>query len=177
MNRMKNLGALDFLKARSLAAKSAEVEELRAANTGATNLLDLIDDLGVKGEDTLDALAEAHLANGKAALRSVIAGNHDTFKCLEALFIAFLDLDLHAHCVAGDERRQVCAVQLVGKALHDWMDRHCSFLQLISELLVYMKLRVSAGVRCAFHATKTESSDGGKLFTSRHYARVSDCCS
>src|SRR5271169_5709840 len=134
-------GALDFFEAGGFAAESAEVEELGAADLGRADFLDLVDDLGVEGKDALDALAEAHFADGEAALRAVFAGNHDAFKCLEALFIAFLDLDLHAHSVAGDEGRQVCTVQLFGKALHNGMNRHCSFLLMNSELLVYMKTK------------------------------------
>src|SRR5579862_2641284 len=137
----EGLGALDFLEAGGFAAESAEVEELGAAHLGGADFLDLVDDLGVEGEDALDTLAEAHLADSEAALRTVFAGDHDAFKCLEALFIAFFNLDLHAHCVAGDEGRQVRAVQLFGKALHDWMNRHCSFLLMNSELLVYMKIK------------------------------------
>src|SRR5277367_611528 len=57
------LGTLDFFEARSLAAKSAQVKELGAANLCRANLLHLVDDLGVEGEDALHAMAEAHLAN------------------------------------------------------------------------------------------------------------------
>ena len=60
--------AIHFLQAGSLAAQSADVEELGAAHLVAADLLDLVDHLGVEGEDALDALAEAHLAHGKGAL-------------------------------------------------------------------------------------------------------------
>src|SRR5579875_973809 len=65
-------GALDdplhFAETGSLAAEAAEIEELGAAHLVGANLLDLVDNLGVVREDALDALAEAHLANGKGAL-------------------------------------------------------------------------------------------------------------
>jgi|HubBroStandDraft_1064217.scaffolds.fasta_scaffold343109_2 hypothetical protein len=41
------LGALDFFETGGLAAQSTQVEELGAANACRTNLLNLVDDLGV----------------------------------------------------------------------------------------------------------------------------------
>ena len=99
--------AFDLAQTGSLAAQTAQVEELGAADLVAANLLDLVDDLGVVGEDALDALAEAHLANGKGALGSLAAGDHNAFKRLKTLFFAFLDLDLNANLVAGGELREI----------------------------------------------------------------------
>src|SRR5271165_143979 len=136
------LGPLDFLEARSLAAKSAQVEELGAANLGRANLLHLVDDLGVEGEDALNAMAEAHLANREAALRPILAGDDNTFEGLEAFFIAFRDLDLHAYRIPCRKRGKVGPIEFFCKPLHYWMNRHSTFLALDSELLVYTEIRV-----------------------------------
>ncbi len=98
-------GAGDFLESSRFATETAEVEELGAADFVGANLLDLIDDLGVVGEDALDALAEAHLANGEGTLCALAACDDHAFEGLEALFLAFLDLDLDANGVAGCEFR------------------------------------------------------------------------
>jgi hypothetical protein len=98
-------GALDLAQTSSLAAQTAQVKQLRTANLVRPNLLDLIDNLRVVGEDALDALAEAHLANGKGTLRAFAARNHHALKRLETLFLAFTNLDLYANGVAGGELR------------------------------------------------------------------------
>src|SRR6185437_10458066 len=67
-----------------------------------------IDDARVDGEDALDAMAEADLADGDALTHSaVVAGDHDAFKGLEALFVAFLDLYVDADGVAGAKLRHI----------------------------------------------------------------------
>src|ERR1035438_7010131 len=80
--------AIYFLQTGSLAAKPAVVEQLGAANLVAANLLDLVDNLRIEREDTFHALAEAHLANGKGALRAAIDGDHQAFKGLQTFFFA-----------------------------------------------------------------------------------------
>ena len=121
-NERELRGASYFLEAGSLAAEVAEVEELGAANLVGADLFDLVDNLGVVGEDALDALAEAHFADGEGALRALLAGDDHAFKGLETLFLAFFDLDLHADGVAGGEVGEVGALELVGQLLHDGMD-------------------------------------------------------
>src|ERR1700733_10903216 len=81
------LVAGDFLHAGCLAAQTADVEELGAANAVAANLLHLVDDLGVEGEDALDALAKAHLAHGEAALGAILDSDDESFKGLKTLFV------------------------------------------------------------------------------------------
>src|SRR6185437_4628253 len=112
----------------SLATQTAEVEELGAANLVGADLLDLVDDLGVVGEDALDALAEAHLANGEGALGALAAGDNHALERLQTLLVAFLDSYLHANLIAGAEVREVCALELVGQLLHNRMDCHDAFL-------------------------------------------------
>jgi hypothetical protein len=122
------VGAGDFLETSSLAAEIAKVEELGAANLVGAELLYLVDDLGVVGEDALDALAEAHFADGEGALGALLGGDDHAFEGLEAFFVAFLDLNLYANEVAGGEIREIGALELVGQLLHDGMDRHDGFL-------------------------------------------------
>jgi hypothetical protein len=122
------VGAGDFLETGSLAAEIAKVEELGAANLVGAELLNLIDDLGVVGEDALDALAEAHFADGEGALGALLDGDDHAFESLETLFIAFLDLNLNADEIAGGKFGKVGALELVGQLLHDGMDRHDGFL-------------------------------------------------
>src|SRR5690242_9295368 len=69
-NEEENLGgACDLVQAGGLAAESAQVEELGAPDLVRAKLFNLVDDLGVVGEDALDALAEAHLAHREGTLR------------------------------------------------------------------------------------------------------------
>src|ERR1700744_5711255 len=128
--------ALDFLEAGSLAAESADVIELGAAHFVAANLLDAVNDPGVEGEDALDALSEAHLADGECALGAIVDGDDEAFKSLQTFLVAFFNLDLDANLVSGDELGQIGALELFGQTLHNWMDRHGFFLRLNSELLV-----------------------------------------
>jgi len=117
-------GAGYFLEAGSFAAQVAEVEELGAADLVGADLFDLVDNFGVVGEDALDALAEAHFADGEGALRALLAGNDHAFERLEALFVALFDLHLHADGIAGGEVGEVGTLEFVGQLLHDGMDRH-----------------------------------------------------
>ena len=131
---------VNFLEACCLAAESAEVEELGAANLGRANDADAVNGLGVEGEDALYALAKADFADGEAALSAFVDSDDDALECLKAFFFAFLDLDLHAHGVARDKSGEVSAIDFIGKPLHDWMNRHSFFLAIDSEFLVYRKI-------------------------------------
>src|ERR1700744_432742 len=89
-------GALDLAQTGSFATQTAEVEELGAANLVAADLFDLVDDPGVVGEDALDALTKAHLADGEGTLGSFAAGDDHALERLQTLLVAFLDLHLDA---------------------------------------------------------------------------------
>jgi len=52
------------------------------------------------------------LRHGKAGLRAAGFRDHDSFKRLEALFVAFFDLYLHADGIAGYKVRNICALGL-----------------------------------------------------------------
>src|SRR5882757_7165148 len=99
----KTLSALHFLQTGSLATQAAEVKELGATDTGRTDLLDLVHDLGIQREDTLHTLTKTHLADGEGSLRAVLLGNHNAFKRLQTFLLTFLDFYLHAYRVAGDK--------------------------------------------------------------------------
>ena len=127
-----------------LLKRDAFGERAYARTLPVSDLFDLVDDLGVEGENALHPLPKAHLAHGKGTLGSFVDGDDEAFEGLEALFIAFLDLDLDANLVAGDKRGQIGALQLVGQALHYWMYGHGLFLLLNSELQVYQRKTPSA---------------------------------
>jgi hypothetical protein len=157
----RSLGsASDFLETSSLTAETAEVEELGAANLVGAELLDLVDNLGVIGEDTLDALAEAHLADGKSSLRALLASDDHAFEGLETLFIAFFDLDLHADKVAGGEVGKVGALKLVSEFLHDRMNGHGVIPYVKSQDSVYMKKR---NLQREIHKAAAKRLSGGSL--------------
>jgi len=140
LNRAKGLCAdlaryaIYFLEAGSLATKPADVEQLGATNLVAANLFDLVDNLRVEREDTFHALAEAHLANGKGALRAAIDGDYQAFKGLQAFLVAFLDLYLDANLVSRRNLGKVGALELFCQTLHYGMNGHSRFLLLDSEL-------------------------------------------
>src|SRR5262245_52415231 len=113
------LGPLHFSQAGCFALKIAKEEQFGSPYARGTHDLNLVDDLGIRGEDALDALTEAHLTHGKAALRAVPSRNHDTLKCLKSLFVAFLDSNLHTDGVAWLELRYVVALQLGCNFCHD----------------------------------------------------------
>src|ERR1035437_9527000 len=120
-------GAGDFVETGSLATQTTQVEQLGAPNLVGAELLNLVDDLGVVGEDALDTLAEAHLADGEGALRSLAGCNDHSFKSLEAFFLAFANLDLYADGVAGSKCGVVGPLKFGGQFLHNRMDRHRDF--------------------------------------------------
>src|SRR5690606_14481601 len=81
----------------ALAGAAAQVIELGAADDAAADHLDAFDVRRVEREDALDALAEAHLANGEIAVDAAVgAGDADTLVVLDA---GALTLD-HAHADA-----------------------------------------------------------------------------
>src|SRR5271155_5337987 len=85
-------GGFHFAQASGLATQRAEIIQLGAADVRRTQHINLVDDFGVDGEDTLHALAKAHLAHGKAGLCAPALGDDDSFKSLQAFLVAFLDL-------------------------------------------------------------------------------------
>src|ERR1035437_80551 len=99
----------DFFQPGGLSLKPAQVVQLGTPDFGGPQYVNLVDDLGVDGENTLHALAEADLADGEAGLGASLPGNDDAFKRLQALFFAFSDLDLHLNGISGAKLREVGA--------------------------------------------------------------------
>src|ERR1700733_11047261 len=118
------LPGIDFLQPSRLAAQPAEVKQSCAPHLRRPHLLDLVNHFAVERKNSLDSLAEAHLAHRKAALRAVLLGDHHALKCLEPLLIAFLDPHLDTNRVARPKGGQIGPVQFLGKTLHHWMNRH-----------------------------------------------------
>src|SRR5215471_4403984 len=71
------------------ATQVSEVIKLRASHVPLFHHVDVIDDRRVERKDSLDTDAETGLANGDGLTRAaVLAGNADTFKCLQS-FLGF----------------------------------------------------------------------------------------
>src|ERR1700688_4317 len=87
--RNRRLLLFDFFQPCGLALESAQIIKFRAPDFRGAHHVNLVDDLGVDGENTLHALAETDLADGKAGLGASLAGNDDPFERLQALFFAF----------------------------------------------------------------------------------------
>ena len=102
--------ALHVLQTSSLTTQATQVIKLRATDLGRLHHVNLVDNLRGDGENTLDAMAEADLADGEAGLRPAGLGDDYAFKRLKALFVAFFNLHLHADGVARNEIRNICTL-------------------------------------------------------------------
>ena len=69
-SRRRYVLTIHVLQAGSFAAQSSQIVQLGAAHLRRAHQFDLVDHLGVQRENTLDALAEAHLAHSEAGLRA-----------------------------------------------------------------------------------------------------------
>src|SRR5260370_746169 len=107
--RNRPLLLFDFFQTCGLTLEPAQVVKFRAADFRGANHVNLVDDLGVDGKNTLHALAETDLADRKARLGASLPGNDDAFKRLQALFFAFSYLDQNLDRVAGTRLRNVGA--------------------------------------------------------------------
>ena len=68
----------------------------------------MIDNRRMKREDSLDAHAEADLANRYAlACTAMLTCYYDAFENLKAFFVAFLDPDVNFNRIARLERRDI----------------------------------------------------------------------
>src|ERR1700680_2665773 len=107
--RNRRLLLFDFFQSRRLPLEPAQVVKLGAPDFGRAHDVNLVDDLGVDGENTLHALAETDLADRKTGLGAALPRNDDAFERLQALFFAFSDLDQHLDRIAGTKLRDVGA--------------------------------------------------------------------
>ena len=98
------------LDAGLLAGQLAQVVEPGLTHDAGRHHFDLVDERAVGREDTLDADAEADLADGERAARAgELAADHDALEHLHALLLAFHDLVVHFDRVADANRGQVLA--------------------------------------------------------------------
>jgi hypothetical protein len=107
LSRLLLFGAcVAFLDAGSLAAEVAKIIQLSTADLTTTDDIDVIDDSRVQREDALNTDAEAYLADGNGlADASVLTGDADALKGLEAFLVAFLDADVDTQRIARLKRR------------------------------------------------------------------------
>src|SRR5437764_15488973 len=76
-----------FAQTGSCAAAGAQEVQLGAADARGAQDFDLVDDLGMNGENTLHAMTKADLADGEAGLGAAAAGDDDAFKRLQAFLV------------------------------------------------------------------------------------------
>lgn len=90
-------------EASGLAGACAEEGEVLAANLGAVNDFDLLDQGVVDQEGFLNANARGDFADGDASGVGILAvgADHDAFEDLRAELVAFFDFLGHAHGVTG----------------------------------------------------------------------------
>src|SRR5689334_6634372 len=104
LNQMTQLNPL--VETRGLASEPTQIIKLRAAHLSCAHHVNVVDHRSLHREDALDTVAEADLADRDGlAHPGVVAGDDGALEYLEALFIAFLDLDVHLDGVAGPELR------------------------------------------------------------------------
>src|SRR6202051_1321592 len=132
--RNRCLLLFDFFQSRRLALESAQVVKLGAADFRGPHHVNLVDDLGVDGKNTLHALAETDLADGKAGLGASLPGNDDAFEGLQALFFAFSDLDQYLDRIAGTKLRDVSPAGFRQQFFDDRITHNVSFLILAGTL-------------------------------------------
>jgi hypothetical protein len=90
-----------LLELATLATQPAQIAQVGAANLGVPFHYDLIDERRAQQESTFHAdTVSGHAANRKiAAVASLANTDHGTFEFLDALAIAFFDLDVNANLV------------------------------------------------------------------------------
>jgi len=102
--------SLDFLNPSRLATQLTDVVELGAADASGADNLDLIDDLRVKRKNSLDTMPEGNLAHREGRPSTTMFHcNTNAFEHLDALFVAFLDLDVNFDGIARLEAGYVRA--------------------------------------------------------------------
>src|SRR5581483_721780 len=101
--------AIYIFQASRFASKATKIVELRPPHFGGPRYFYPVDDAGTGGEDTLDTLSEADLADGETGLGSIASRDDDAFERLNPLFVAFFDLDVHLDGVPGNKIRQIGA--------------------------------------------------------------------
>src|ERR1035438_3838905 len=156
-----------------LALQSTQIVQFGAAYAPCADDIDMVHHLGVYREDTLHALAETDLADGDALAHArAIAGNQHAFEGLEALFLAFLDLDVNLDRVAGAKLGEFLLPLVLGNKLGQQRILHDN----VRNLLVYNMFRVrglavgktqGCKARCRFTAEAQRRQRGEGILTRR----------
>src|SRR5690348_6951535 len=110
--------ALNVFQPGSFTPQAAQVIELGPPHFGRAHQLNLIQHTRALRENTLHTLPKTDLAHRETCLRPATARDDHALKRLQALFVAFFDLHLHADSVPGRELRKVGALSL-GKKFFD----------------------------------------------------------
>src|SRR5438105_6738646 len=132
--------------ARGFAAEISEVVELCASDPAMAFNLDLIDGRRVEGKHPLHAHAAGNLAHGEHLPgAAALARDHQALEDLDALFVAFFDLDVDPDRVAGGEVGDVGARFARLDQFHDF--RHGSNPQRHFSLAERARARTSRGCR------------------------------
>lgn len=104
-------------------AQTPQVVQFCTAHLAAADDLDVVDHGSMDREDALNALPEAHLADGdRLAHSGIIPSDQGAFKHLQALFLAFSNLDVNLDLVADAEFRMVRTLILFSNFGQRWVD-------------------------------------------------------
>src|SRR5690606_357306 len=113
-----------LLDARLLAFQAAQVVQLAGADGAAALDLDRVDGRAVRLEHALDAVAVRDLAHGEGGVEAgVLLADDHALVSLDALAVAFLDLDVDHDGVAGAEVRQLALRLFVLEILQQRVER------------------------------------------------------
>ncbi len=114
------LCSLYFFNPGSLTTQFADVIQLRPADSSGADDFDLVDDLGVQGENALHTMPKGNLADGEGGSdAAVFEANTNALEHLDAFLIAFLDFDVNFDGVTRIELRDVRSQLLLFNCIDD----------------------------------------------------------
>src|SRR4029077_6947213 len=116
-------------------------------------------------KDTLDAVAKADLAHGKAGLRPPAARNHHALECLQAFLVALLDLHVHADAVTRREFRNISTLGLSQQFLDDQVSHDCPPVTEILEFVPACSSAMRASNCLSSSPSAAPSNRSGRLRT------------
>ena len=121
----ENLGVALFANLCLLAAKCAQVVELRTTDVTARDELDVVDDRRVDGELTLDSDLERDLADVERLANPVaVASDNDTLENLDSAAVTFNDVYVNLYRVTDAEVGDVATQR---RGVNSIKFLHCSF--------------------------------------------------
>src|SRR5208282_3972348 len=124
----------DFFQSCGLALEPAQVVKLGAADFSGAYDVNLVDNLGVDGENTFHTLAETDFADRKTWLGASRPGNDDAFERLQTLLFALSDLDQYLDRIAGTKLGDVGAARFRQQFFDNRIAHNVSFLNLALDL-------------------------------------------